>query len=205
MILKNLVFDIGNVLVSYQPLEFHLRKGTGRERAMLYLKDIYHSEEWQRLDQGTISLTEAIGSIAEKSSLPLQEIALVFEMREELLFPIAGNTRLLEGLKKRGFGLFFLSNFPEDMFRLLYSQNDFFRLFDGGVVSSAEKILKPQPEIYRLLVKRYGIDPSETLFIDDLLPNIEAAAAEGFVTLHLTDHSMLKSRLESILANHHIR
>jgi HAD superfamily hydrolase (TIGR01509 family) len=84
------------------------------------------------------------------------------------------------------------------MFELLSTKHEFFREFSGGVVSSAEKLLKPQPEIYQVLIERYGLNPKETLFIDDLLPNIEGAAAAGFQTLHLEDHRNLRSELAAL-------
>jgi len=202
MKIRNIVFDIGNVLVSYQPLSFHIQKGDTTEMTELFLREIYYSPEWQRLDQGTITLNEAILSIGERSVLTRQEIARVFMMREELLFPLKENTNLLKSLKKRGYTLFYLSNFPEDMFGVLTAKHGFFKWFDGGVVSSAEKLLKPSPEIFRILVSRYNINPSETLFIDDLLPNIEGAASEGFITLHLPDHTQLRKALGKKLNNH---
>lgn len=198
MEIKCIVFDLGNVLISYQPEIFHIERGATKEETDTFIRDVYHSPEWQLIDKGEITVREAISSIARRSALSAQEIASIFDYREELLFPIVQNTKLLKSLKNAGIDLYFLSNFPEDMFELLSSKHDFFGEFSGGVVSSAEKLLKPQPEIYQLLIERYGLSPEETLFIDDLLPNIEGAAAAGFRTLHLEDHRNLGRELASL-------
>jgi putative hydrolase of the HAD superfamily len=199
MQIKNIVFDVGNVLISFQPGIFHIKQGVSRERTSVYLNDIYHSREWQLIDRGVLTVPGAVRSIAERSSLSSQEIAGIFNLLEEMLFPLEENGKLLKPLKKAGFRLYYLSNFSEAMFARVSGKNDFFTYFDGGIISASVKMLKPEPEIYHELVKKYNLIPSETLFIDDLLPNIEAAAKEGFLTIFLPDHAMLREELLSIL------
>ncbi len=196
--LRNIVFDLGNVLISYDPHKFHLSEGTTESQTSRYISDIYESEEWQMLDRGTICLQDAIDSIASKSTLSAEETASVFEMRNRLLFPLTDNTKLLKPLKKAGYRLFYLTNFPEDMFSLLSKTHRVFSLFEGGVVSSHVKLLKPEAAIYTHLTDKHGIEPSESLFIDDLQRNIDGAARLGFETLHLPDHRKLKQKLQSL-------
>jgi putative hydrolase of the HAD superfamily len=105
---------------------------------------------------------------------------------------------LLKPLKNAGLRLYFLSNFPQDLFLILSNRHQFFKLFSGGVVSSAEQMLKPQPEIYNLLISRYSLTPDETLFIDDLLPNITGAQSVGLKTIHLTRHDELDHKLTEL-------
>jgi putative hydrolase of the HAD superfamily len=199
MQIKNIVFDIGNVLISFQPETFHLERGVSPEKRAAYLNDVYHSPEWQMIDRGIMTVPEAIRSIAGRSSLTKQEIAGIFDLLDEVLFPLAENGKLLKPLKKAGFRLYYLSNFPEEMFEKVSSRNSFFSHFDGGILSAAVRLLKPEPEIYRELISKYDINPAETIFIDDLLPNIEAARAEGFQTLYLPDHTRLREELLRVL------
>jgi FMN phosphatase YigB (HAD superfamily) len=199
MQIKNVVFDIGNVLISFRPDEFHRKRGVSSEKIDLYLKEIYHSREWQMIDRGVMTIPEAIISIAGRSSLTTQETAGVFNLLEEMLFPLAENGKLLKPLKMARFSLYFLSNFAEEMFDKVRSKNHFFSYFDGGVLSATVKMLKPEPEIYHELIRKYNIKPAETLFIDDLLPNIEAAGAIGFQTLYLHDHKRLREELLRVL------
>lgn len=195
MQIKNIVFDVGNVLISFRPDEFHSNRGVSEEKTALYLNDIYHSKEWQMIDRGVMTVPEAIKSIAGKSSLTEQEIAAIFDLLEEVLFPLDENGKLLKGLKKAGYRLYYLSNFPQEMFERVRKKNGFFSNFDGGILSATVRMLKPEPEIYRELIREYALTPAETLFIDDLLHNIEAARAEGFQTLYLPDHTRLREEL----------
>lgn len=199
MQIKNIVFDLGNVLISYLPEEFHIRQGDTPDKIELYLRDIYGGPEWQKIDHGLMTVDAAISSIASRTLMPAQEIARIFDLREELLSEITGNSALLKTLKNARFGLYFISNFPEDLFRILSAKYEFFRLFDGGVVSSDVKLLKPDPEIYRTLLRNYNINPAESLFIDDLEHNVKGAADEGFITLHLTHTNRLKEHLMALV------
>jgi glucose-1-phosphatase len=195
MQIKNIVFDLGNVLISYLPEEFHVKKGDSPDKIKLYLSEVYGSPEWQKLDHGLMTVETAILSIASRTLMPEQEIARIFDLREELLSEISENSALLKTLKKAHFRLYYISNFPEDLFRILSVKYEFFRLFDGGVVSSDVKLLKPDPEIYRTLLRNHDINPAESLFIDDLEHNVKGAAGEGFLTLHLTQTNRLKEHL----------
>ncbi len=199
MPIRNIVFDLGNVLISYNPEDFHLKKGDSAENTELFISDVYKSPEWQLIDKGEMTVEEAIPSIASRSTLTEPEIARIFKLREELLFAIDHNASLLKQLKKARFGLYYISNFPHDMFDALSKKYDFFRLFDGGIYSASIKVLKPDPEIYKRLIKDYGLIASESLFIDDLKQNAEAAAKEGFLTLHLTQADKLEQELRRLV------
>lgn len=193
--IKNIVFDLGNVLISYQPESFHCSRGDSPDIVRLYLREIYESREWQMIDKGVMSAGEAARSISARTILTEEEINSVFDLREALLRQIADNTKLLPILKKAGKNLYYVSNFPADMFEILTSKYDFFSLFDGGVVSSFEKVLKPDLLIYRILIDRYHIRPGESLFIDDLPANIAGAGKAGFSTLHLVKPEHLEPSL----------
>jgi HAD superfamily hydrolase (TIGR01509 family) len=199
MHIRNIVFDLGNVLISYNPEDFHLKKGDSAEDTELFISDVYRSPEWQLIDKGEMTVEEAILSIATRSTLTAPEIARIFKLREELLFAIDQNTSLLKRLKKARFGLYYISNFPHDMFDVLSKKYDFFRFFDGGIYSASVKVLKPDPEIYRRLIKDYQLNASESLFIDDLQKNIDSAGREGFLTLHLTQAEKLEQELRALL------
>lgn len=199
MQIRNIVFDLGNVLISYQPEDFHLKKGDSAENTELFISDVYNSPEWQLIDKGEMSVDEAVMSIASRSCLSGSEIARIFNLREELLSAIDINIALLKQLKTARFGLYYISNFAEDMFSLLSKKYEFFTLFDGGIYSASVKILKPDPEIFRRLIKDCNLKASESLFIDDLKQNTDAAAREGFLTLHLTQADKLEEELRVLV------
>lgn len=181
--IRNIIFDLGNVLISFIPSEYLKKKNYPQPFQNRILNDIFKSPEWKKLDNGDITVAEAIESICIKSPLKREEIALVFNFRTDIMFPLDENTRLLPELKKQGFRLYFLSNFHLDTFELVYNDYYFFRYFDGGVVSSVVKLSKPDPEIYRYLLKQYDLKAKESLYIDDIGENIIAAESVGMHSL----------------------
>ncbi|MFO7619844.1 MAG: HAD family phosphatase [Bacteroidales bacterium] len=179
MKIKNIIFDLGNVLISFNPEEYLIKKDYSRHIRETIMNDIFLSQEWKSLDNGDITTPEAIDSIALKSSLTRDEINVVFNFRSDIMFPLDQNARLLPGLKKQGFKLFYLSNFPLDTFEEISNGYFFFRHFDGGVISSEAKLTKPDLRIYELLLRQYSLRASESLFIDDLEVNVKAAISVG--------------------------
>ncbi len=131
------------------------------------------------LDNGDINTSQAIDLIASKSTLNKEEIAHIFNLRTELIFPLDQNVRLLPGLKKQGYRLYFLSNFPMDLFEEVKTGYYFFKYFDGGVISAEAKSSKPDLKIYEILLEKYNLVPNQCLFIDDLEVNVKAAEAAG--------------------------
>lgn len=141
------------------------------------------------LDNGEISTQEAINAISKRSSLKKEEIDHIFNLRTDLLFPLDSNVKVLPGLKKRGFKLYYLSNFPLDIFDEVRSGYYFFKYFEGGLISAEAKISKPDARIYDILLKKYSLIPGECLFIDDLEANVNSARAFGMKGL-LTNGSL---------------
>jgi epoxide hydrolase-like predicted phosphatase len=183
--IKNIVFDLGNVLISFRPSEYFDKKHYPENIKSRILADIFASKEWLMLDKGLINTAQAINSIAATSSLNKDEIIHVFNLRSELLYPLDENVRLLPELKKQGFRLYFLSNFPLDLFEEVKTGYYFFKYFDGGVISAEAKVSKPDSRIYEILLKKYSLIPEECLYIDDLEVNVragEAAGMRGIVT-----------------------
>jgi putative hydrolase of the HAD superfamily len=177
--IKNIVFDLGNVLLSFRPSEFFDKKNYPENIKATILSDIFGSREWGILDNGEINTQEAIEAIALKSSLKKEEIAHIFNLRSELMFPLDENVKLLPKLKKQGYRLFYLSNFPVDVFEEMSTGYYFFKYFDGGIISAEVKFSKPDSRIYKLLLEKYSLIAEECLFIDDLEINVRAAETVG--------------------------
>ena len=177
--IKNLVFDLGNVLISFRPSEFFEKKDFPETIKSRILSDIFGSNEWLMLDNGDITTAEAIDSIAAKSSLNREEIAHIFNLRTEMMFPLDSNVRLLPELKKQGFRLYFLSNFPLDIFEEIKTGYFFFTYFDGGVISSEVKFSKPDRRIFETFLEKYSLVADESLFVDDLETNVRVAEELG--------------------------
>jgi epoxide hydrolase-like predicted phosphatase len=177
--IRNIVFDLGNVLISFIPSEYLKKKNYPSNIRNTILNDIFRSEEWKKLDNGEITIAEAIDSISHKSALKREEIALAFNLRIDIMFPLDDNVRLLPELKKQGFRVYYLSNFHIDTFEVVKSDYYFFRYFDGGVISADIKLSKPDVRIYRYLLSKYSLNPEDCLYIDDIEENILAAESAG--------------------------
>jgi FMN phosphatase YigB (HAD superfamily) len=177
--IKNIVFDLGNVLISFRPSDYLERKKYPREIRDTILEDIFRGPEWHLLDSGDIVTGEAIDRIAKRSSLKREEIAFIFNKRTDIMFPLELNTRLLPELKKQGYRLFYLSNFPIDIFDEVKNDYYFFRHFEGGIISSEIKCSKPDIKIFRIFLERYNLSAKECLYIDDIEINVEAAVSVG--------------------------
>lgn len=177
--IKNIIFDLGNVLISFKPSEYFDKNNYPLSIKATILSDIFGSKEWLMLDNGEITTPEAINAIATKSSLSKKEIAHIFNLRSDLMFPLDSNVRLLPELKKRGFRLYYLSNFPLDIFGEVSTGYYFFKYFDGGLISAEAKFSKPDIGIYNILLEKYSLLPNECLFIDDIEVNVKAAESLG--------------------------
>lgn len=190
--IKNVVFDLGNVLLSFKPAEYLEQKNYPENLRKTILSDVFDSREWQLLDEGAISVPEAIDAISLGSSLRRGEIAHIFDLRTELMFPLDQNIKLLPELKKEGFKLYFLSNFPLDIFGSIRDGYYFFKYFAGGIISAEVKLSKPDPGIYKVFLEKYSLAPEECLYIDDIEANVisaESIRMKGFHTLGSPDIS----------------
>jgi epoxide hydrolase-like predicted phosphatase len=199
--IKNIIFDLGNVLISFRPSEFFDSKDYPDTIKSRILSDIFRSPEWLKLDNGDISTPGAIDAISRKSTLKREEIAHIFNLRTEIMFPLDQNVRLLPELKKEGFKLYFLSNFPIDIFEEIKAGYYFFRYFDGGVISSEVKFSKPDRRIYEILLEKYHLAPEESLFIDDIEINVRAAEATGMKGLVTYGSEEISKELTAVLKN----
>ena len=180
--IRNIIFDLGNVLISFRPEEYLLKNNYPEAKRKIIHSDIFGSNEWLLLDNGEISTGEAIDRIAEKSSLTRAEIAFIFDKRTEIMSPIAENGKLIPELKEAGYRLYYLSNFPADIFDEVKRSYSFFRYFDGGIISAVVRYSKPSPEIFRLLLEKYGLNARECFFIDDHEENTFVAESIGMLT-----------------------
>ncbi|HCI54634.1 MAG TPA: HAD family phosphatase [Bacteroidales bacterium] len=197
--IKNIIFDLGNVLINWKPAEFLENAGYNDPLKSLIVNYIFNGPEWRQLDNGDITLNEAINKIAKKSSLSGSEIKAVFDLRTKIITPIIPNIKLLPELKKRGYKLYYLSNFPDDIFDEVCNSYDFFNYFDGGEISARLQASKPDERIYRLFLQKYFLKPGDCLFIDDMSINANSAENIGMTAIHLKEPLELKSKLENAL------
>jgi len=198
MSIKNIVFDLGRVLIKFEPKEY-TEKNVPEEKREDFYNGIFGSDEWQMLDRGTLSYEDAKKIFKERVSGVDKEIDRLFDADLfEILQPIEENVKLLPELKEK-YNLYILSNFHQPAFEHIFKKYDFFRLFDGHTVSCYYYLLKPEKEIYDTLIEKFNLIPEETVFIDDTKVNIEACEKEGIRGIHLPDYTELEQKLEEFL------
>ncbi|MBK1810404.1 HAD family phosphatase [Clostridium sp. YIM B02505] len=194
---KNIIFDIGNVLLSFNPIEYLSSKIKQPEKVLEVHKELFQSEEWIMLDRGTITEEDAKNAIITRSINNGDLIKLSFENWYDLLTAIEPSVEVLKLLKASDYKVYFLSNFHLLAFEHIIEKYDFFKLFDGGIVSYKEKLIKPEEAIYRRLVEKYDLIPEESIFIDDVEENVEGARKLGINTILLKDPTSLKEHLKT--------
>lgn len=193
---KNIIFDIGNVLLEFNPKEFLSSKIPEADKVLEVHKEVFESEEWLMLDRGTITEEDAKKVLINRSSNNAHLIPVAFENWYDILIPIEGTVKVLKLLKAANYKVYFLSNFHRLAFKNINERYDFFKLFNGGVVSYEEKLLKPEQGIYARLIEKYELKPEECIFIDDVQANIEGAKKVNFKTILFKNPKDLVEKLK---------
>ena len=199
--IRNVIFDLGNVLISFSPSDYLEKNKYPENKRKAILADIFRSQEWLLLDNGDISPERAIESIAGRSSLSRQEIALILDKRTDIMFPLADNVKIVPELKKQGFRLYYLSNFPADIFPEVKRSYSFFKYFDGGLISAEVRCSKPGSRIFEILIEKYGLVPQECLYVDDLEINVKSAETIGFIGFCTEGSPGIGEEIQNLLRN----
>ncbi len=197
MVIKNIVFDIGNVLLTYHPHDYLMGKYIRKDTDFLF-NAIFNTKEWIELDRGSITEKEALEMFISRN--PEKE-SLLREMMGDfynVFTPIESSVAALFHLKEQGYRLLYLSNIHIGIYEHVMETYDFFREFEGGIISADEKVLKPGKEIFYRLIDKFNLKPGESLFIDDTEPNTDTAEKLGFAVIHLKNPGDLTGELHNL-------
>jgi len=180
IVIKNVIFDMGKVLIDFNPAIYVRRLGYTGQDAELLETEIFKTAEWCATDRGTLLPAEAAEIFKGRVPTRLQAAVepLVCHWFEGALIPIEGMAKLVGELKSRGYGIYLLSNASRDIYKY-FNRIPGSEFFDGMLVSADWLLAKPQHEIYEKLYSQFSLNPEECLFIDDLPANIEAAQTTG--------------------------
>ena len=189
------VFDIGNVLLRWNPRYLYRKVFDDEERMERFLATALGMDFVSHTD-----IVEDFAAAIEARTKDFPEFAKelrMFHKRwiETLGSPIEENVALLRRLRASGKPVYALSNFARETFALAERHHDFLSEFDHRVISGHVGVVKPDPRIYQILFERVGRPPSELLFIDDSAANVRAAEARGMPAIHFTPGVDLKSEL----------
>ena len=198
MEISTIVFDFGNVLIGWDPRRVY-RQTLGTDDAIARFFEEVGFAGWNlEQDRGGRSWSEAVAELAARFP-HRQELIRAFDERweESITGPIEGTVRIVERLHKSGYRLIGLTNWSAEKFALTMPRYEVFKQFDDIVVSGDVRLVKPDPEIFQLMLRRIGSDAGECLFIDDSAANITAAARIGFRTIHFQSPAQLERDLEA--------
>jgi len=192
---KNVVFDLGNVLLDFNSDEIIADHVKDEKLHQQISENIFNSKEWILLDRGEITAKEATNRFINRMSDKEKLVREIMDNWKHYLTPIQANVEVLNNIAQKSINLYVLSNFHKEAFEEVYEKYDFFSHFDGMIISYREKTVKPEKEIYEKLINRYNLKPDSTLFIDDSERNIEAAKKLGFKTIHFNDNMKLRNSI----------
>lgn len=204
----NFVFDFGAVLFTWKPAElmaqcFPQRASTPTAAAELAHAMFAHAD-WHGFDRGAVQMDDVIARTSKRLDLDAHVLRGLVEHIGERLQPIPQTVALLQRLHALraqqpaphpDLRLYYLSNMPEPYARTLEQRHAFLQWFDGGIFSGDVLHIKPDPAIYQLLQSRYALNPSQTLFIDDLSANVLAARAQGWHAIHFESAAQLQAEV----------
>jgi putative hydrolase of the HAD superfamily len=195
----NIVFDLGGVVFNWQPDLLVKKLFDDADTQALIKKEVIEHPDWVELDRGTIAFKQAIDRGAIRTGLPAHDIERLLEAVPRSLTPIEDTIELVNQLSKTRNRLFVLSNMHLRSIAHLEKQYKIWDMFDGVVISSRIQMVKPELQIYEHLLNLYQLEPSETVFIDDLQENLSAASSMGIQTIRFTDTAQCERALADAL------
>ena len=199
MAIKNIIFDFGGVVMDWNPRYFFKDYFNDDEKMEYFLKNIT-TDEWNIEQDRGRTLDE--GTAIQVANFPEweKEIRAYYDNWTTMLkSEIADNVAVLRKLEHSEYELFGLTNWSAETFPYALENYDFFSIFKGKiVVSGTEKLIKPNPEIWHVLLNRYQIKAEESVFIDDNFKNIEVAKSLGFICIHIKEDTDLEKELRDL-------
>jgi len=183
MKIKNVIFDVGGVLLYWNPFEL-LKTMFDEKKASVLKANMMDSDYWAELDRGTLEIDEAVDIFSKKIPELRDDVEFALKNFIDYIPPIKENIIILNKLSKMNYRLFVLSNFHLESFSKAYEKYSFFKLFEGIVISSCIKMIKPDKKIFEYTLNKYSLTPGETVFFDDSKKNIESASDLGIIGVH---------------------
>lgn len=198
--ITTIIFDLGAVLIDWNPRYMYRTIFSDEAEMEKFLEEITTSDWNEEQDAGRL-LSEGTEILVQKFPEHETNIRAFYGRWEEMLGEAFHDTvEIFKRLKESGkYKIYALTNWSAETFPVAFERFGFLKWFDGIVVSGAEKMRKPTPEFYHILLDRYSIKPQEALFIDDNYRNILAAEKIGINCIHFTSAAQLENALEQLL------
>ena len=200
IMIKNVIFDIGNVLVTFDWDVLAREIGFTDDDLILFREKII-GERWDEFDRGVMPEEEAMDYIKEAIPGLEEKFETLWRRIDEAISVYPYVDGWMKQLKDEGYHIYLLSNFPRKLFRHEEATKfDFIRYVDGKIISSYVRMIKPDKEIYECLLDTFSLKPEECVFLDDRKKNVEAAKALGINGIWFENYEQAKEELEGILS-----
>lgn len=190
-----IIFDLGGVLIDWNPRHLYRQLFNGNETKMDYFLTIVCSQEWNSKQDAGYPFSQAVADRIKLFPEYEPYIRAYFSRWEEMIKgEIKGTVKLLSNLRDNGYHLYALSNWSAETYPLIYKRFNFLSWFEEVVISGQVKMIKPNASIFNLLLNQINFSAQECLFIDDSDKNIETANRLGFQTIQFysPDHLNLE-------------
>lgn len=193
--IRTIIFDIGNVLADFNWRAYLDSFALPEQEDRIVERTLFLSPLWAEIDRGRLSDEELLAQICK--SAPEQEMLIrrVYSGAGMAVSQNAYAPGLLKRLKELGYQIYILSNYGKTFYEERLSNFEFLRYSDGQVISYQEQYIKPEPEIYQILLSRYQICPEEAVFFDDLPKNLETAKTFGINTVQVRGYESIEEGL----------
>jgi 2-haloacid dehalogenase len=192
------IFDLGGVLIDWNPRYLYRKLLDGDEAVEHFLGTVCTQDWNERQDEGR-SFAEAAAELIDRHPDKAELIEAYGRRFDEMMSgPIPGSVDILAELRAKDVPLYGLTNWSAETFPHAERRFDFLAWFRGIVVSGHERVIKPDPRLYRILLDRYGVAPEAAIYIDDNPKNAAAAATLGLHGIHFTDPPALRRELAAL-------
>ncbi len=196
--IKNVIFDIGRVLVDFDWKAYLKEFGFSKEEEDAIAEAVFKNEIWNERDRGLYGEEEYVRRFVDQAPQYKKDIRRVVRESGKTVVPRDYADTWVRYLKKKGYRVFVLSNYSQYMLEQTKNKLSFLKYMDGAVFSFEVKQLKPEPEIYQIILETYGLNPRECVFIDDLEKNCRAAQKQGIRSICFRDFKQAAAALKKL-------
>jgi epoxide hydrolase-like predicted phosphatase len=199
MAIQKVIFDVGQVLVKFNPQNLFIKILKDEEKVDFFLKNIC-TWEWHIQQDLIYDTSKAAGPVIKKYPEYKEAIEAFYGRFLEMIDSVhQENVNLALKLKQKGYPIYLLSNFPGDQFEKYRLQNSFLNEFDDRIISGDVGLAKPDIKIYQLAIKKFNLNPEESLFIDDKIENTKGAEQAGIKTIQLQNPEDLDKEIRKFI------
>lgn len=197
--INTIIFDLGNVLVRFVPMDFLNKLGYKGEMVERMFEAVINNDIWVEFDRGVLEEDEVRKSLIKKHDELESEINRAFKNLHGIIVKADYTEKWIENLKSRGYQVLFLSNLSKKLYSECIDELAFLQKMDGGILSFQAKMIKPEDDIYEKIIRDYTLNPNECIFIDDRVENVEAAKRNGFNGIVFKNYENAREELDSII------